>query len=92
MAALSMAPQLRLGMLQGKIREEWTWPHLNPHPVPRPAAPARRTVDTDEQWLRRFLRFHLLRHPQEMGSVEVNAFLTHLAVEGQVCASTQNQA
>ncbi len=53
---------------------------------------ARRTVDTYEQWLRRFLRFHKRRHPREMGSAEVNAFLTHLAVEGQVSASTQNQA
>ncbi|MEY4806742.1 MAG: hypothetical protein RLZZ206_1131 [Cyanobacteriota bacterium] len=53
---------------------------------------ARRTVKTYEQWLRRFLRFHQLRHPREMGSAEVNAFLTNLAVEGQVSASTQNQA
>lgn len=53
---------------------------------------ARRTVDTYVQWLRRYLRFHQLRHPREMGSAEVNAFLTHLAVEGQVSASTQNQA
>jgi len=40
---------------------------------------ARRTVKAYEQWLRRFLRFHQLRHPREMGSDEVNAFLTHLA-------------
>ncbi|MFM7550258.1 MAG: site-specific integrase, partial [Cyanobacteriota bacterium] len=40
---------------------------------------ARRTVATHEQWLRRFLRFHGMRHPREMGSAEVNAFLTHLA-------------
>jgi site-specific recombinase XerD len=53
---------------------------------------ARRTVATYEQWLRRFLRFHQLRPPREMGSAEVNAFLTHLAVELQVSASTQNQA
>ena len=53
---------------------------------------ARRTVKTYEQWLRRFLRFHSLRHPREMGSVEVNAFLTHLAVDLQVSPSTQNQA
>jgi integron integrase len=53
---------------------------------------ARRTVKTYEQWLRRYLRFHGLRHPREMGSAEVNAFLTHLAVEEQVSASTQNQA
>jgi integron integrase len=53
---------------------------------------ARRTVDTYERWLRRFLRFHRLRHPREMGSPEINAFLTHLAVEEQISASTQNQA
>ncbi|MFZ0406580.1 MAG: integron integrase [Cyanobium sp.] len=53
---------------------------------------ARRTVATYEQWLRRFLRFHHPRHPREMGSAEVNAFLTHLAVELLVSASTQNQA
>jgi len=53
---------------------------------------ARRTVKTYEQWLRRFLRFHGLRHPREMGSEEVNAFLTHLAVDLQVSPSTQNQA
>ena len=53
---------------------------------------ARRTVKTYEQWLRRFLKFHRLRHPREMGSAEVNAFLTHLAVELHVSASTQNQA
>ena len=53
---------------------------------------ARRTVDTYEQWLRRFLRFHPPRHRREMGSAEVNAFLTHLAVDLQVSASTQNQA
>lgn len=49
-------------------------------------------MNTYEQWLRRFLRFHGLRHPREMGSSEVNAFLAHLAVERKVSASTQNQA
>jgi integron integrase len=53
---------------------------------------AKRTVATYEQWLRRFLRFHGRRHPREMGSGEVNAFLTHLAVDLQVSPSTQNQA
>jgi integron integrase len=53
---------------------------------------ARRTLNTYEQWLRRFLRFHSRRHPREMGSAEVNAFLSYLAVELQVSASTQNQA
>jgi integrase len=53
---------------------------------------ARRKVKTYEQWLRRFLRFHGMQHPREMGSDEVNAFLSHLAVEQNVSASTQNQA
>ncbi len=46
----------------------------------------------DEQWLRRLLRVHRARHPREMGSPEVNAFLTHLAVDLEVNPSTQNQA
>lgn len=44
------------------------------------------------QWVRRFVRHHGLRHPDELGLAEVNAFLTHLAVERRVSASTQNQA
>lgn len=53
---------------------------------------ARRTIQTYEQWLWRFLRFHGRRHPREMGSAEVNAILGHLAVDLQVSPSTQNQA
>jgi len=53
---------------------------------------ARRTIGTYERWLRRYLRFHRLRHPREMGGPEINAFLTHLAVVEHVSASTQNQA
>ncbi|QNG26185.1 integron integrase [Synechococcus sp. HK01-R] len=53
---------------------------------------ARRTIGTYERWLRRFLRFHQRRHPREMGGPEINAFLTHLAVQEHVSASTQNQA
>jgi site-specific recombinase XerD len=44
------------------------------------------------RWVRRFVLFHHKRHPSEMGVPEVNAFLTHLAVDGHVSASTQNQA
>jgi hypothetical protein len=44
------------------------------------------------QWIKRFILFHSKHHPQEMGAAEVEAFLTHLAVEGKVSASTQNQA
>jgi site-specific recombinase XerD len=42
--------------------------------------------------VRRFLLFHDQRHPAEMGAPEIQAFLAHLAVEGNVSASTQNQA
>jgi len=43
-------------------------------------------------WAKRFILFHDKRHPQHMGAQEVTAFLTHLAVERRVSASTQNQA
>ena len=43
-------------------------------------------------WIRRFILFHDKRHPKEMGVAEIEAFLTHLAVDQQVAASTQNQA
>jgi integron integrase len=51
-----------------------------------------RTETQYVQWIKRFILFHGKRHPQEMGAAEVEAFLTHLAVEGHVSASTQNQA
>ena len=44
---------------------------------------ARRTIKAYEQWLRRFLHFHAMRHPRDLGSAEVNAFLS---------PSTKNQA
>jgi site-specific recombinase XerD len=44
------------------------------------------------RWVRRFVRFHGNRHPAELGSDEVQRFLTDLAVNGQVSASTQSQA
>jgi integrase len=43
-------------------------------------------------WVRRFIHFHGKRHPADMAAVEVEAFLTHLAVDRKVSASTQNQA
>ena len=51
-----------------------------------------RTEDTYVDWVRRFILFHGKRHPRELGAPEVQAFLSHLAVERQVAASTQNQA
>lgn len=43
-------------------------------------------------WTKRFILFHAKRHPKDMGEGEVAAFLTHLAVNRNVAASTQNQA
>ena len=43
-------------------------------------------------WVRRFVRFHKMRHPAEMGGPEINRYLTYLAVKLHVSASTQNQA
>ena len=51
-----------------------------------------RTEEAYVQWVRRFIFFHNKRHPDDMGRQEVEAFLTHLAVEGKVAAATQNQA
>jgi integron integrase len=53
---------------------------------------SRRTEQAYVYWLRRFVRFHRLRNPAEMAEAEVSAFLSALAVEGRVSASTQNQA
>jgi integron integrase len=43
-------------------------------------------------WVRRFILFHNKRHPSHLGQAEVEAFLTHLAVQQKVAAATQNQA
>lgn len=53
---------------------------------------ARSTEQAYVGWIRRYILFHQKRHPSEMGASEVTAFLTHLAVELHVAASTQNQA
>ncbi len=51
-----------------------------------------RTEQVYLDWIKRFILFHGKRHPMEMGADEVRVFLTHLATEGKVAASTQNQA
>ena len=51
-----------------------------------------RTEETYIQWIKRFIFFHNKRHPKEMGEKEIRVFLTHLAVDKHVSASTQNQA
>jgi integron integrase len=53
---------------------------------------SRRTEQAYVGWTKRFILFHRKRHPAAMGADEVNAFLTHLAVDGRVSTSTQAQA
>jgi integron integrase len=51
-----------------------------------------RTEDAYVHWIRRYIVFHGKRHPKEMGPTEITQFLTALAVQRRVTASTQNQA
>lgn len=51
-----------------------------------------RTEKSYIRWIERFIRFHSMRHPSEMGVQEVEVFLTHLAVEEHVARATQDQA
>ena len=51
-----------------------------------------RTEQVYLDWIRRFILFHGKQHPETMGEEEIAIFLTYLAVEKQVAASTQNQA
>lgn len=51
-----------------------------------------RTEKAYVQWVQRYIRFHNLQHPEELGNEEVAEFLTYLAVQRRVSANTQNQA
>ena len=51
-----------------------------------------RTEKAYVDWCRRYILFHSKRHPADMGAAEVSAYMTHLAVNRKVAASTQNQA
>ena len=51
-----------------------------------------RTEQSYCDWIKRFILFSGTRHPKEMGEAEVTAFLSHLATDLNVAASTQNQA
>ena len=53
---------------------------------------SRRTEESYVAWIRRFIHFHGRRHPADLGEPEITAFLSALATERQVSASTQNQA
>ncbi len=75
-ASLTQSPRL-LDQVRGKIR-------LKHYSI--------RTEQAYVDWIKRFVLYFDKRHPAEMGAPEVEAFLTHLAVQGRVAASTQNQA
>jgi integron integrase len=77
MASASAPPPRLLDQVRGKIR-------LKHYSL--------RTEQAYSDLIRRFIQFHGKRHPREMGAPEVESFLTHLAVEGNVASSTQNQA
>ncbi|HXI73807.1 MAG TPA: integron integrase [Verrucomicrobiae bacterium] len=62
------------------------------HEVMRFRRLAWRSEQAYRDWIKRFIFFHGKRHPKDMGEAEVEAFLTHLATELKVSASTQNQA
>lgn len=51
-----------------------------------------RTEEASTHGMKRFIRFHHTRHPREMHTPDIEAFLTHLAIHAHVSASTQNQA
>jgi integron integrase len=51
-----------------------------------------RTEETYIGWIKRYILFHDKRHPKDMGEIEIKTFLTNLAVNKNVAASTQNQA
>jgi integron integrase len=72
----SQAPKL-LDQVRGKIR-------LKHYSI--------RTEQAYVDWIKRFILHFGKRHPRELGAADVEAFLTHLAVAGNVAASTQNQA
>ena len=62
--------------LLDRVREAIQLKHYSP-----------RTEEAYVSWIRRFILFHNKRHPREMGAAEIEAFLTHLAVDRDVAAS-----
>ena len=62
--------------LLDRVREAIQLKHYSP-----------RTAEAYVSWIRRFILFHNKRHPREMGAAEIEAFLTHLAVDRDVAAS-----
>ena len=77
----SLLPALRSARLLDQVRERIRYLHYSI-----------RTEEAYVHWIKAFIRFHGLRHPGEMGGVEVEAFLSWLAAERHVAISTHNQA
>jgi integron integrase len=75
------SPPLRSRRLLDQVRERIRYMHYS-----------MRTEEAYVYWIRAFIRFHKLRHPREMGSAEVEAFLSHLANAKSVAPSTHKQA
>lgn len=67
--------------LEDQLRDTMRFKHLS-----------LKTEESYVGWYRRFVLWHDKRHPSEMGAAEVEAFLTHLAVERKLAAASQNQA
>ena len=104
MAATQRVAAFRYAPVSCRARTRWLAREAGP-PVPPPPRlldrvraalrtrhGSRRTEEAYVAWIRRFIFFHGKRHPGEMGAPEVTSFLTSLAVDGHVAASTQNQA
>lgn len=75
------APQPKARMLMDQVRDALALRHYS-----------ERTATAYQGWIRRFIRFHKCTHPQELNEVNVSTFLSSLAVDDDVSASTQNQA
>lgn len=77
----SPRPPLRSTRLLDQLRERIRYDHYS-----------LKTEKSYVHWVRRFVHFHGLRHPRELGGPEVEAFLSHLASARQVSPSTHHQA
>ncbi len=80
-AAISSPAAAPKPRLLDRVRQAMRARHLNP-----------RTEDAYIGWIKRFIFFHGKRHPAEMGEAEIGRFLSSLACDSHVAASTQNQA
>jgi integron integrase len=74
-------PPLQAPRLLDQLRERLRYMHYS-----------LRTEQAYVHWTRAFIRFHQLKHPRDMGSAEVESFLTHIATHGKVSISTHRQA